>query len=366
MKKKGFTLVELLTVIAILAIILLVASPIILNVLEKAKQSSFKNQVLLYVEGVKQKAVLSQVGEGNIVLPGVGESVDVDITTIVLDIDKNYTGVVRITNNNGKYEYEVVNIIGDGYTANGPTNTIKVTKAGNKPDIPPAPTYTAYNIGDQVTLKDNSVWYVIENSDSSSDTVTLFASQNIKKDASGWSTIHEESVIAFDETNARLTENNSYCTNPNAGCNIYAAQNGIVTNGDISGTVSEDSTIKKFIDNSVLAYINNSLTANGGTNINSIRLITNQEICNIINIIDSSNNCVPPTVNINLTSQYVNVPTWLYSTSYWTMTVAINNSWYLYRMDGVANISALHLNAASNDQAFGARPVIVTNKSNIK
>ena len=54
MKRKGFTLVELLTVIAILAIILLIASPIILNVLEKAKQNTFKNQVLLYVEGLKQ------------------------------------------------------------------------------------------------------------------------------------------------------------------------------------------------------------------------------------------------------------------------------------------------------------------------
>ncbi len=44
-KKKGFTLVELLAVIAILAIILLIAVPMILGVIEDAKQESFRNSV---------------------------------------------------------------------------------------------------------------------------------------------------------------------------------------------------------------------------------------------------------------------------------------------------------------------------------
>ncbi len=44
-KRKGFTLVELLAVIAILAIILLIAVPMILGVIEDAKQESFRNSV---------------------------------------------------------------------------------------------------------------------------------------------------------------------------------------------------------------------------------------------------------------------------------------------------------------------------------
>jgi len=40
--KKGFTLVELLAVIVILAIIALIAVPITLNVLEDSKKSSIK------------------------------------------------------------------------------------------------------------------------------------------------------------------------------------------------------------------------------------------------------------------------------------------------------------------------------------
>ena len=45
MKKQGFTLFELLAVIVILAIIVLIATPTILGVIEKAKKGSFKNSV---------------------------------------------------------------------------------------------------------------------------------------------------------------------------------------------------------------------------------------------------------------------------------------------------------------------------------
>ena len=40
LNKKGFTLIELLAVIVILAIIMLIATPIILNVVEDARQGA--------------------------------------------------------------------------------------------------------------------------------------------------------------------------------------------------------------------------------------------------------------------------------------------------------------------------------------
>ena len=42
--KKGFTLIELLAVIIILAIIALIATPIILNVIEDARKSAGKSE----------------------------------------------------------------------------------------------------------------------------------------------------------------------------------------------------------------------------------------------------------------------------------------------------------------------------------
>ena len=141
-----------------------------------------------------------------------------------------------------------------------------------------------YEIGDQVTLKDGSVWYVIERSTSSKQTLTLFASSNINNTATGWTTSYSSYKIAFDVANARNSSLNSYCVEAAKGCNIYAKSLWTVTNGSNSGKVADDSTIKTFLEGSVKNYINDSLISSGGTSIDSIRLITTTEICNIIKI----------------------------------------------------------------------------------
>lgn len=58
--KKGFTLVELLAVIVILAIIALIATPIILNVIDNAKEGSAKNSAYGYIDAV-EKANAQQI-----------------------------------------------------------------------------------------------------------------------------------------------------------------------------------------------------------------------------------------------------------------------------------------------------------------
>lgn len=57
---KGFTLVELLAVIVILAIIALIATPIILNVIDTARQGSAKSAAAGYVDAVEKAVMLAQ------------------------------------------------------------------------------------------------------------------------------------------------------------------------------------------------------------------------------------------------------------------------------------------------------------------
>lgn len=54
MEKKGFTLIELLAVIVILAVISLIATPMILNVIENAKKGSAEASANAYKEALTQ------------------------------------------------------------------------------------------------------------------------------------------------------------------------------------------------------------------------------------------------------------------------------------------------------------------------
>ena len=65
MKKKGFTLVELLAVIVILAIIALIATPMILNVIDNAKKGAAEASANGYTDAL-EKGILEQELKGNI------------------------------------------------------------------------------------------------------------------------------------------------------------------------------------------------------------------------------------------------------------------------------------------------------------
>ena len=55
MREKGFTLIELLAVIVILAIIALIATPIVLNIIKDSKNSSVERSAELYLDQVKNE-----------------------------------------------------------------------------------------------------------------------------------------------------------------------------------------------------------------------------------------------------------------------------------------------------------------------
>ena len=56
-KRKGFTLVELLAVIVVLAIISLIATPVVLNIIESAKKGSAEQSAIAYVKAIENSVV---------------------------------------------------------------------------------------------------------------------------------------------------------------------------------------------------------------------------------------------------------------------------------------------------------------------
>ena len=89
--KKGFTLIELLAVIVILAIIALIATPIVLDIIEDSKNSSIKRSIELYGKAVENSVAKAQLN-GSIVPSGKyttedGKTLTNGNTTIKVDYD---------------------------------------------------------------------------------------------------------------------------------------------------------------------------------------------------------------------------------------------------------------------------------------
>ena len=72
--KKGFTLIELLAVIVILAVIALIATPIILNIIEDTRVQSMKRSIDNYARALETEIARKQLTEVNVTIDDAIES----------------------------------------------------------------------------------------------------------------------------------------------------------------------------------------------------------------------------------------------------------------------------------------------------
>ena len=90
MKKNGFTLIELLAVIVILAIIALIATPIILGIINDAREKANERSIELYASAVRNGIAAYQLREGKEVKAGT-------YTSETLPFKVEYDGEVECT-----------------------------------------------------------------------------------------------------------------------------------------------------------------------------------------------------------------------------------------------------------------------------
>lgn len=128
-KKNGFTLVELLAVIVVLAILMIVAFPAVLDVMEDAK----KQNLVIFAEKVA-KDVQTQYTYDNGLGNKTQSSIDkkYDIEDLNYASTGNYKGCVKINDSGSKTAYEVfvgeTNYYVHGTIGNGSKNTLTATK----------------------------------------------------------------------------------------------------------------------------------------------------------------------------------------------------------------------------------------------
>lgn len=96
LNKKGFTLIELLAVIVILAIILLIATPVILGVVEKARENAARSSAMGYVNALEKEIIIRELQDEE----SIYDIVISDTNFINLRGDKPSSVSISISNGN--------------------------------------------------------------------------------------------------------------------------------------------------------------------------------------------------------------------------------------------------------------------------
>lgn len=71
---KGFTLIELLAVIVILAIIALIATPMVLNTIEDARKGAAQSSALTYVSEVEKQIAINMISDPSYTVASVTDT----------------------------------------------------------------------------------------------------------------------------------------------------------------------------------------------------------------------------------------------------------------------------------------------------
>ena len=129
--KKGFTLIELLAVIVILAIVAIIATPIILNIIEDSRKQAVKSSAELYVDGLtKQIASKNMINEFNPSSCTISNgNVTCDNTPFDYQTNGDKPTSGSISFNNGVVTGYTLTI--SGYIVTKNQNGVSITKVGS-------------------------------------------------------------------------------------------------------------------------------------------------------------------------------------------------------------------------------------------
>ena len=210
MKKRGFTLIELLAVIVVLAIIALIATPIVMNTIKRSKKGAAERSADSYVKQVEvvvaeERLSKNEVLEGEYQITSDGNlcrdksascSDDKKIK-IEMSGTKPTSGKIKITN--GSVDQSSSSMAIGDYTVsyNSTKKTYEATEKGNTPQVEVLCTAKTaattgnvpsgnYAYGDEYTCElgdnDEKTFFVLE---TNGDNVSLIMNKNIDSNGKG-------------------------------------------------------------------------------------------------------------------------------------------------------------------------------------
>ena len=257
---KGFTLVELLAIIVILAIIALITTPVILNVIEKSRLNAAKDKAWGTIDAVRIAYATAQTSEQEVGLPytikypktsasdsstdsstggGSGNGY-INSTEIKASGENPTEGTVTISNN-GTITASSLKF-GNYYcsTINGKDGKVDATKmycSRNADDVIPI-SFTALDLcnddfvvtsGDGIYKDTTEVGRCVYKGDNPNNYIKLGSDlyRIVSVESDGTLKVIKNSSIgskAFDTSNARYsTMTTDYCTSP-YGCNVWGSK----------------------------------------------------------------------------------------------------------------------------------------------
>ena len=300
MKKKGFTLIELIAVLVIMAILALIVTPLVMTIIRKARISADKRSIDAY-----------------------GRSIELAVASYLLDTGKFPTSIEQLT-----IEYSGNEVVCSTTQLN-PDSSVYLTGCtvgGRSVEYAygsdNSPSYMAYSVGNEVTY--NGVdYYVIADSGVKELTVKLLKSEPLS---------YEEVQTYSAGTGANISNGNGY---------------GIMQYHSISNAYN-GSYIKQVVDAWKTAKAPAATEA---------RLITLNEVVSLG--FEWGQTC--PTCD-NGWIKTDNTPTWVYNSNYWYWTSSQYTDSFSF-VWGVDGGGGLDYDSVGNGTYGVVRPVIVLPKS---
>ena len=333
-RSRGFTLIELIAVLVIMLIIAIIVTPLVLNVVRKAKDSANKRSVDAY-----------------------GKSIDLAVASYLLDTKEFPTSfnelTIEYTGKEVVCGIEQLNEDSSVYLSECTVGNSEVKDSSTDDGWyhygkPLSTVYQSYSIGDQVTYNGMN-FYVIADSDESNDSVTVLKAEPIKTievDLSGTEIFDK----ALDKTNSFNDGyvHSAYLYSDN--CTSVAIGDGTATG---CTTDYKLSSIKQVVDAWAKDKFKASDLSVDKTGY-SIRLISHDDL--IMNLgYENKQDTTAPSTNGT-------TPAWIYNSNYgyWTMSQfndSVNSVWIVYNKGALSGQFLTDTNVV--------RPVVTLKKSAI-